>query len=174
MLFLVRPTVRYKSSFLTALQDFHAESYFVYQDAYAIANDFPAFVERLLSESTTPRPGLVPESHYWLIRHDETSDAFVARGTIRHTLNSMLVRLGGHIGYAVAPSERCNGYGTVILRLLLNEAKDQGIDPVLITCDDDNIGSRKIIEKNGGIFENAVPYNRNGSTVLKRRYWIDV
>ena len=46
------------------------------------------------------------------------------------------------------------------------------IDRVLITCDDDNPGSRLIIERNGGVLEDVVPQpDRN---VPKRRYWVDV
>jgi predicted acetyltransferase len=55
---------------------------------------------------------------------------------------------------------------------MLPEAKRLGINPVLITCDADNLGSRKIIERNGGQFENAVQYYRENEIVLKRRYWI--
>lgn len=49
------------------------------------------------------------------------------------------------------------GYGTLLLKLGLEKAKELGLkDKVLIICDDDNIGSYKIIEKNGGILENKV------------------
>jgi hypothetical protein len=40
-----------------------------------------------------------------------------------------------------------------------------GISRVLVTCDEDNAGSRATIEKNGGIYEDS----RGG----KRRYWLD-
>jgi predicted acetyltransferase len=43
---------------------------------------------------------------------------------------------------------------------------------LLVTCDDDNIGSRKIIEKNGGVFEGLVKNTRE--MVAKRRYWIEL
>ena len=51
-------------------------------------------------------------------------------------------------------------------RLALTEAKELGLDRVLLTCDEDNDGSRLTIEGNGGVYEDS----RNG----KRRYWIDV
>jgi predicted acetyltransferase len=41
---------------------------------------------------------------------------------------------------------------------------------LLVTCDEDNIGSKKIIEHNGGIFENAIEIE--GDPVKKLRYWI--
>ena len=55
------------------------------------------------------------------------------------------------MGYDVRPSMRRLGYGTQLLRLALPVLQEHGIRRVRITCDDDNIGSAKIIEKNGGV-----------------------
>jgi predicted acetyltransferase len=45
-----------------------------------------------------------------------------------------------------------------------------GIDPVPVTCDDDNIGSIKAIDWNGGVLENVITgRDRDKPT---RRYWI--
>ena len=43
---------------------------------------------------------------------------------------------------------------------------------VLLTCDDDNVGSIKTIEKNGGVLENVVDVPGAGKP--KRRYWIQL
>lgn len=96
----------------------------------------------------------------------------VGRAAIRHSLNDVLERVGGHIGYVVVPQFRRQGYATEILRLSLQIAREKcGIHRVLLTCDDDNIGSIRTIEKNGGILENVV----SGPNLKpKRRYWIDV
>ena len=64
---------------------------------------------------------------------------------------------------------RNKGYGTKILELALDEAKKLGIEKALLTCEDDNINSAKVIEKNGGVLENKV----TGDRKLKRRYWIE-
>jgi predicted acetyltransferase len=83
-----------------------------------------------------------------------------------------LERVGGHIGCVVVPEHRRCGYATAILRLSLQIARDKlCIQRVLVTCDDDNIGSIRTIEKNGGILENVI----NGPQVKKpkRRYWIE-
>lgn len=97
----------------------------------------------------------------------------VGRITIRHALNDFLFRLGGHIGYAVLPEFRRRGYATDMLRQALQIAgRDLGLRRVLLTCDDDNVGSIRTIEKNGGVLENVV----TGPDVAtpKRRYWIDL
>ncbi len=98
----------------------------------------------------------------------------VGRASIRHSLNEHLARVGGHIGYVVVPEFRRQGYATTILRLSLQVARDKcrGASRVLVTCDDDNLGSIRTIEKNGGILENIV----SGPDLdkPKRRYWIDI
>ena len=81
----------------------------------------------------------------------------VGRVSIRHELNEFLLRVGGHIGYAVVPEFRRQGYATAMLRLSLQIAHETlGIDRVLVTCDDDNVGSIRTIEKNGGVLENVI------------------
>jgi predicted acetyltransferase len=96
----------------------------------------------------------------------------VGRVAIRHELNAFLLRLGGHIGYVVVPEFRRRGYATRILRHALDIAHRRlGIDRVLVTCDEDNVGSIKTIEKNGGVLENVV--DGPDLPVPKRRYWFD-
>jgi len=86
--------------------------------------------------------------------------------SIRHVLNDFLREIGGHIGYAVRPSERRKGYATAATALALTECRRLGIDRVLITCDDTNVASATVIERNGGVLEDI----RND----KRRYWVDL
>ena len=45
----------------------------------------------------------------------------------------------------------------------------QGVDDVLMTCDDTNVGSATVIERAGGALENVVT-SEAGHDV--RRYWI--
>ena len=99
-------------------------------------------------------------------------DRIVGRASIRHTLNDVLRRMGGHIGFVVVPEFRRQGHATAILHLALHFAHDRlGLDEVLVTCDDDNIGSIKTIEKNGGVLANVV--SGSDPKKPKRRYWID-
>jgi predicted acetyltransferase len=97
----------------------------------------------------------------------------VGRTSIRHSLNEFLHRVGGHIGYVVVPEFRRQGYATAILRQSLQIAHDKwGLHRILVTCDDDNIGSIRTIEKNGGILENVV--DGPGFDKPIRRYWIEL
>jgi predicted acetyltransferase len=102
----------------------------------------------------------------------DVDGAVVGRSSIRYELNHFLRTLGGHIGYAVRPGFRRQGFATEILRQSVEILRDRGVSPVLVTCDDDNIGSARVIEANGGVLESVVP-NEEPDMPLKRRYWID-
>ncbi|MEO8193803.1 MAG: GNAT family N-acetyltransferase [Gemmatimonadales bacterium] len=60
----------------------------------------------------------------------------------------------GHIGFSVVPWKRRKGYASRALELLLPEVRLEGLPYVELTTDEDNIGSRRAITKNGGqLFE---------------------
>ena len=99
-------------------------------------------------------------------------EVVVGRVSIRFELNDYLFRFGGHVGYAVAPSFRHRGYATEILRQTLPIVRSVGLKRILLTCDDDNVASQRVIEVNGGVLENIVC--EEGLRVPKRRYWIDL
>lgn len=100
-------------------------------------------------------------TYFWITDDGE----FVGYLALRHALTPWLLEEGGHIGYAVRPSRRREGHAARALVLAVAEAGGLGIERALVTCDEDNDGSRAVIERAGGVFEDV----RNG----KRRYWID-
>jgi predicted acetyltransferase len=115
------------------------------------------------------RPGYVPQTTFWLVLDNVT---IVGESRLRHTLSPTLEIEGGHIGYAIRPTQRLNGYGTQILKFTLIEAARLGLSQVLLTCDADNIGSRKIIQINGGIFDGENISSNSRKWV--QRYWVPV
>jgi predicted acetyltransferase len=93
----------------------------------------------------------------------------VGRASIRFELNDFLAARGGHIGYGVLPEFRQRGYATAILRESIVIARNEGVGAVLVTCDDSNVASVKVIERCGGVLEGIV-FGDDG--VVFRRYWI--
>ena len=168
MNFLTPPSFRYRASYLQAMQEFQAEGRYLNFNLKSMSERFEDYLAQLKTWQERDRvtPGRVPNAEFWLIANDE----FTGRLSLRYELNEYLLRVAGHIGYEIRPTCRRQGYGKEILTLGLQEAKASGLKRVLITCDEDNLGSKKIIEANGGIFENAVPIE--GAAQRKLRYWI--
>lgn len=120
-------------------------------------------------DRTKLKPNYVPSYDYFIV----DGDKFIGQISIRTELTPKLLQFGGNIGYGIHPKYWKQGYGTMALKLGLEKAKEIGLkDKVLITCDDDNIGSYKIIEKNGGILENKIENTDDDEVFLTRRYWV--
>lgn len=170
---LLEPSIKYKKSFLESLEEYQNEEktdmhfrneHYNKLKKGELEKNFQTYIDKELAKAKglgLPKE-YVPDSVYWLIDDDE----YVGRVNIRHTLTENLLRLGGHIGYDIRLSKRGRGYGKRILELALDKAANLGIKKVLITCNVNNIASKKIIEANGGILENREED--------KLRYWITI
>ena len=166
---LVRPNTRYERSVREAVAEFRAEGRDPGINQPRSDESFAEFVARLrrMADPAYVVDGFVPQTVFWLV----DGDTYIGRLSLRHRINDDLRRIGGHIGYDIRPSMRRRGYGTRALSLALDEARRIGLDRVLITCDRENIGSRRIIERNGGILEdeNHDPRSRWPQTPLLDR-----
>jgi predicted acetyltransferase len=171
------PTVRVRRSFLAAMAEFRDEGRGDPADKTMIGSEirefghawsstpdgFTTYVQWLLAEALeeSPRPdGYVPSTTLWWVDGED----YLGRIAIRHRLTAQLCEVGGHIGYGVRPSARRRGYATAMLRAALPVARALGIESALVTCDVDNVASRKVIERNGGVLE-----DRRGD---KLRFWV--
>jgi len=165
----VRPTVDLSESWWAMVDEFGGET--IHGSSFRAADrdllrDPVAFEEwvdwvgRMERHDVGLPPGRVPSSHRWIVEDGRV----VGTIALRHELNASLLAEGGHIGYAVAPGSRRRGVASAALGLALRMAARRGIDPVLVTCDDDNIASARTIESQGGVLEDV----RDGI----RRYWV--
>jgi predicted acetyltransferase len=176
MVRLGMPSVSVHASFLAAMAEFGVEGRGDVGDATEVGREirmfggswespgtFAAYVRWLVDQAQedAPRPdGYVPATNLWLVDGKE----YLARIAIRHRLTDRLRQAGGHIGYDVRPSARRRGYATMMLREALPIARGLGITVALLTCDIDNLASRKVIEHNGGVLQDQYEG--------KWRYWV--
>ncbi|MBI3072120.1 MAG: GNAT family N-acetyltransferase [Deltaproteobacteria bacterium] len=165
---LVPPTERCRESFLRGLREFRSEGlpWWMGGDIEIAEHDFAAFVASRLADSNRRTDTFVPTTHLWALMEDE----FVGRISIHHELNDALRIEGGHIGYDTVPSFRGRGVATEMLRQALPVARALGLGAVLVTCDDTNAASIRVIERNGGSLWEAKALDANRP--LKRYYWI--
>jgi len=153
---LTEPTGRVHASFVEAVREYRAEGRYSRLDPAELEStrQFQHYLDLLRADahrSLLHRRYGVPQTNLWLVEGDE----YLGRLSIRHRLNRRLRFKGGHIGYDVRPSRRRRGHATLMLRLSLPVAHQLGIDPALITCDDTNVASRRVIEANGGRLASA-------------------
>ena len=176
MLKLVDPSIEYQESFLTTWQEVldageDGQSWFNWgrdetiddlRDPEAFQSWIDTMKEFRDTKSRVTEDGmiLVANTVLWPVLDGEV----IGRVSIRHELSPALLEIGGHVGYIIRPKYRLQGHATELLRQSLVVAKEIGIDSALVTCDEDNVGSRKVIEANGGVLEDV----RSG----KRRYWV--
>ncbi|MDQ3627809.1 MAG: GNAT family N-acetyltransferase [Actinomycetota bacterium] len=173
---LVVPHTGVHASFVDAMTEFASEGRGNIRDDSMIGHDirtdggswaapevFATYVQRVVADAdpASPRPdGFVPSTTLWWVE----DDTYLARIAVRHSLTPWLLEQGGHVGYDVRPSARRRGHATAMLRASLPVAAGLGIERLLITCDHDNVGSRKVIEACGGALEDR--------RADKLRYWV--
>lgn len=122
------------------------------------------------------RPGPLIDGDLSLVLEEENSGdpvrghvpsyGFVMQRTADgHELGRVSLRVGGtpdivfyvgHIGYGVLPDHRGNHYAARSCRLLVPLARAHGLDPLWITCNPDNLASRRSCELAGARFVEIV------------------
>ncbi|WP_231494951.1 GNAT family N-acetyltransferase [Cellulomonas sp. KRMCY2] len=113
-----------------AAEDFAFLPFFDAEEAW---DAYLARITRLSRGEDLP-PGIVP----WTDLYGVVDGVVVGRVSVRHRLTESLERVGGHIGYGVRPAYRRRGYATALLGAGPAVAREHGIDPALVMCDDNN------------------------------------
>ncbi len=165
---LILPEPRYYESYLEAIREYREQQ--VEPFAFCDPEDGDLF-ERFknMREGRFLPKNFVAASYLWLVE----GERFIGEISIRHVLTAKLKAYGGNIGYGVRYSDWNKGYGTEMLARALVVAKNElGLSQVLITCNEGNVGSARVIEKNGGVLGNRVVNKIYGKKHLTRRYWI--
>lgn len=164
MILLAEPSEKYLVSYRSAFDEYAAQGVSTYGMTDPRAMDIFEKYDNY-RHARNLRPGRVGSDYYWLV--DDETAYFIGEVCIRHQLNDALRLRGGHIGYVVRCGEWGKGYGTLMLKLALEKAKARGLSEVLITCNDTNIASARVMEKNGCVLADQVEVEGQ----LNRRYW---
>jgi predicted acetyltransferase len=168
----VRPSVEFERAFLAMLADFELndpENATFYAPA---REDFEKYVQSLIDEErgVNLKANYVPCSHRWLLSR---AQQVVGVARVRHRIDTLfLTENGGHIGYDVAPSSRRKGYGHRAFAVALVEARRLGLPRVLMYASEQNLASRAVIERGGGILE-GVSFSDFWQEQLCK-YWVNV
>ena len=168
---LVKPDLSYADEIIKYKEESLAESPVINGsaglDRFSSIEVWLEELKKRSCEDTVPK-GLVPSSTYLAVR--EKDNYIVGMIDIRHYLNEYLTQVGGNIGYGVRKTERNKGYAKQMLKLALEKCKELKIKKVLITCDEDNIASEKVILSANAKLEDI----RNVNGENKKRFWIDL
>ena len=168
---LVKPDLSYADEIIKYKEESLKENPLINGSAglnrFSSIEDWLQELKKRSSKDTVPK-GLVPSSTYLAVR--EKDNYIVGMIDIRHYLNEYLTQVGGNIGYGVRKTERNKGYAKQMLKLALEKCKELKIKKVLITCDEDNIASEKVILSANAKLEDI----RNVDGENKKRFWIDL
>ena len=164
MIRFITPERRYLASYVEAFDEFQKVGVSTYGLTDARSCDIFEKFDNYRNERNL-KPDRVGSHYYWLV--DDEKDYFIGEVSIRHRLNDALRLCGGHIGYCVRYGEWGKGYATEMLKLAQIKAKELGILEALVTCNDTNSASARVMEKNGFAMEDKVMVDN----VLVRRYW---
>lgn len=169
---LVRPSAKYKESFIDALREYHDEERYTHINVSEAKDNFEKLVQQLREETGYPHQPYqdwvepVPETVLWLVKDIK----YIGTVDIRHRLNWHLEKWGGHLHIVIRPSERRKGYGKRALKMALPYANRLGIDKILMTLSPDNKTARKAIESAGAEYQETT--KETSQFPARARYWM--
>lgn len=77
-------------------------------------------------------------------------DEEIGRIQLRISEANHIILYGGHVGFSVQPQHRGHRYAARACRLLFPLARSHGMETLWITCNPDNLASRRTCELAGG------------------------
>lgn len=193
MITLEKPHVKYKDSFLDFIRECQAyqniptspENSWWQSEARRDISKLAAHFEDFVADRLDTKNGTLAKFwenefvQYWIIHREKPDDTgeFIGYLDIRPTLTSEFAKnCGGHVGVMVRPSAAGKAYPLIATREALKILQKMGLSNVLLTCDTNNLPSRRVIEslmkKFGGHFDGVHNITYKGTPFNSRHYWI--
>lgn len=98
----------------------------------------------------------------YLFRLQSDSGQNIGHIRLRVGWNDDIIKYAGHIGYGVEPEFRGRRYAERACRVILPLARRHGLEQLRITCQPDNVASRRTLERLGaeclGILDVPIEY----------------
>lgn len=135
---LIHPTSKYLDSFRALITD-----QALHGRRRVVDPDFDASDSVLIEHLRT----LDQTDFWWLVNHE-----IVGRIRLREPASGDFYESHGDVGYDMSPRFENQGHATKMLQALLIEAKNKNRKHLLITCHFSNLASKRVMEKNGGVF----------------------
>lgn len=156
---LVRPTLELKEKALAYRKEHFQQGEMIICGS-ELFDKTESYEEWLTLVTRNADPKTVSEN--WVVTDTffavrESDDRIIGMIDLRHTLNEFLKDLG-NCGYSVRPSERRKGYATEMLCKLRAATREANMKELHISVEKDNTASRKVIQKNGGVYERSFSY----------------
>lgn len=165
---LVRPTLEWKEKALAYRKEHFQQGEMIICGS-ELFDKTESYEEWLTLVTRNADPKTVSEN--WVVTDTffavrESDNRIIGMIDLRHTLNEFLKDLG-NCGYSVRPSERRKGYATEMLCKLIGEARAAGMKDLQISVEKENTASRKVIEKNGGVYERSFSYENEIADIYR-------
>lgn len=165
---LVRPTLEWKEKALAYREEHFQQGEMIICgselfDKTESYEEWLTLVTRNADPKTVSENWVVTDTFFAVRKSDEKIIGMI---DLRHTLNEFLRDLG-NCGYSVRPSERRKGYATEMLCKLVAKAREAGMKELQISVEKENTASRKVIEKNGGVYERSFTFEGERADIFK-------
>ena len=99
------------------------------------------------------KEGKSPALTYFYV---DDNNNIIGMVNIRLIHTKLIMEEAGNVGYSIRPKERRKHYGIDILRLALEILKNKGLKEAYVSCNKDNLASKGVILKNGGILHHEI------------------
>lgn len=169
---VIKPEEKYLQSYYEAC----VETWGHVHDNYIIHNpkEFDDWKNHIFQDYENSEKGInlpedyVPSTTYWIVDNEE----YIGTINFRQKLNDWLKTYGGHAGFFIRLSKRKQNYAIKAVKFIFQLAKELKINPLLLTCEEDNIASQHIFAHfKAEKIENDTVILRNHQTKVRRYYF---